>query len=55
MLFEATHQGRTVPGSRETVTMLAGLMALNSLAIDSMIPALPDIARDLHVATANDQ
>ncbi len=35
--------------------MLAGLMALNALAIDSMIPALPEIARDLDVAAANDR
>lgn len=33
--------------------MLALLMALNAFAIDAMIPALPAIARDLHVASAN--
>ncbi len=35
--------------------MLAGLMALNAFAIDSMIPALADIGRSLHVARENDQ
>jgi DHA1 family bicyclomycin/chloramphenicol resistance-like MFS transporter len=35
--------------------MLAGLMALNAFAIDSMIPALADIGRSLHVAHENDQ
>jgi DHA1 family bicyclomycin/chloramphenicol resistance-like MFS transporter len=34
--------------------MLAALMALNSLAIDAMIPALPEIGEQLHVASAND-
>ena len=29
------------PGPRETVALLAGLMALNAFAIDAMIPALP--------------
>ena len=33
--------------------MLALLMALNAFAIDAMIPALPAIGRDLHVASAN--
>jgi DHA1 family bicyclomycin/chloramphenicol resistance-like MFS transporter len=41
------------PGSREMTVMLAGLMALNALAIDSMIPALPDIGRSLKVAEEN--
>lgn len=43
------------PGARETVAMLAGLMALNSLAIDIMVPALPDIAATLHLASENDR
>jgi DHA1 family bicyclomycin/chloramphenicol resistance-like MFS transporter len=34
--------------------MLAALMALNSFAIDAMIPALPEIGHQLHVANAND-
>lgn len=44
--------GRTI-GPRQTVIMLAGLMALNAFAIDAMIPALPAIGADLHVASAN--
>jgi DHA1 family bicyclomycin/chloramphenicol resistance-like MFS transporter len=35
--------------------MLAALMALNSFAIDAMVPALPDIGRSLHVAHENDR
>jgi DHA1 family bicyclomycin/chloramphenicol resistance-like MFS transporter len=41
------------PGKREMTALLALLMALNALAIDSMIPALPDIGRALHVAEEN--
>ena len=41
------------PGRRETVVMLAGLMALNAFAIDAMIPALPAIGAQLHVAEEN--
>ena len=41
------------PGPRETVALLAGLMALNAFAIDAMIPALPAIGMDLHVDTEN--
>ena len=47
--------GRRLPGTREMVAMLAGLMALNALAIDAMIPALPDIGLDLNVANENDR
>ena len=47
--------GRRLPGTREMVAMLAGLMALNALAIDAMIPALPDIGRSLDVARENDR
>jgi len=43
------------PGPRETIALLAGLMALNAFAIDAMIPALPDIGRSLNVAHENDQ
>jgi DHA1 family bicyclomycin/chloramphenicol resistance-like MFS transporter len=41
------------PGPRETVALLAGLMALNAFAIDAMIPALPDIGADLGVGEDN--
>jgi DHA1 family bicyclomycin/chloramphenicol resistance-like MFS transporter len=42
-----------VPGRRETVALLAGLMALNAFAIDAMIPALPAIGTELHVGEEN--
>jgi DHA1 family bicyclomycin/chloramphenicol resistance-like MFS transporter len=41
-------------GPKETVAMLAALMALNSFAIDAMIPALPEIAQQLRVTNGND-
>lgn len=41
------------PGPRETIALLAGLMALNAFAIDAMIPALPAIGEDLRVADEN--
>jgi len=44
---------RRLPGTKETVAMLAGLMALNAFAIDAMIPALPQIGADLGVASEN--
>ena len=45
MFDPATHSlKRGLPGTKETVVMLAGLMALNAFAIDAMLPALPDIA-----------
>ena len=40
-------------GPKETVVLLAGLMALNAFAIDAMIPALPAIGNDLGVRTEN--
>lgn len=41
------------PGFPEFVCMIALMMALNALAIDSMLPALPDIGEALGVANAN--
>jgi DHA1 family bicyclomycin/chloramphenicol resistance-like MFS transporter len=41
------------PGSRETIALLAALMALNAIAIDAMIPALEDIASHLGVTEEN--
>ncbi|GGC46713.1 multidrug effflux MFS transporter [Chelatococcus reniformis] len=40
---------------REFVALTAALMALNALAIDSMLPALPVIGRDLGLTAANQQ
>jgi MFS transporter, DHA1 family, multidrug resistance protein len=54
MFDHATMNGaRKPPGTRETVGLLAGLMALNAFAIDAMIPALPAIGAELGVATDN--
>jgi MFS transporter, DHA1 family, multidrug resistance protein len=41
------------PGTVETIALLAALMALNAIAIDAMIPALPAIGAALGVADAN--
>jgi MFS transporter, DHA1 family, multidrug resistance protein len=43
------------PGPRETIVLLAGLMALNAFAIDAMIPALPAIGSELSVQNSNDR
>jgi DHA1 family bicyclomycin/chloramphenicol resistance-like MFS transporter len=49
------HARRPEPGFREFVVLIAGLMALNALAIDAMVPALPAIGRSLRVATENER
>ncbi|HEU0310778.1 MAG TPA: multidrug effflux MFS transporter [Sphingomicrobium sp.] len=46
-------QGARRSGPRETVVLLAGLMALNAFAIDAMIPALPAIGSELGVGAEN--
>lgn len=40
-------------GFRQFVTFIAALMATNAMAIDSMLPALPDIGEALAIDTAN--
>nr|WP_294846190.1 multidrug effflux MFS transporter [uncultured Sphingomonas sp.] len=40
-------------GPKETIVLLAGLMALNAFAIDAMIPALPAIGAELGVEQEN--
>jgi DHA1 family bicyclomycin/chloramphenicol resistance-like MFS transporter len=55
MFDSAFQDGVKRPGTREMTALLAGLMALNAFAIDSMIPALPDIGRSLNVAQENDR
>lgn len=40
---------------REMVAMMAALMALNALAIDAMLPALPAIGASLDVGASNDR
>jgi DHA1 family bicyclomycin/chloramphenicol resistance-like MFS transporter len=44
---------RKGPGFPEFVCMIALMMALNALAIDSMLPALPDIGNALGVTNEN--
>ena len=39
----------------EFVVLTAMLMALNALAIDIMLPALPQMGADFHVAQENDR
>jgi len=46
---------RSLPGNREMVVMMAMVMALNALAIDAMLPALPAIGEALGVGVANDR
>lgn len=55
MFESAFKEGVKRPSTYEMTAMLAALMALNSFAIDAMIPALPDISRSLHVAHENEQ
>ena len=40
-------------GFREFVLMIASIMALNPLAMDMMLPALPNIASAFHITIAN--
>ena len=55
-MFDSSFQdGVKRPGTLEMTVMLAALMALNSLAIDAMVPALPNIGRSLRVAHENRQ
>lgn len=42
-------------GTTEFVVMMAALMSITALSIDTMLPALPNIGRDLHVVDPNDR
>ena len=42
------------PGYREFITLMAVIISITALSIDMMLPALPDIGRDLGVAHPND-
>jgi DHA1 family bicyclomycin/chloramphenicol resistance-like MFS transporter len=42
-------------GFRQFVAMIAAIMAVNALAIDSMLPSLPAISVSLHIATENER
>lgn len=46
---------KTAPTLREFVALVALLISLGALAIDAMLPALPQIASDLGVANENDR
>jgi DHA1 family bicyclomycin/chloramphenicol resistance-like MFS transporter len=46
-------QATRIPGKREFVILVAALMAANALAIDSMLPALPEIGNALGVTSDN--
>lgn len=48
-----SHLKSQLPGPRELVFMMAMVMALNALAIDSMLPALPAIADTLAIVAGN--
>ncbi|WP_019223509.1 multidrug effflux MFS transporter [Bartonella rattaustraliani] len=42
-------------GYKEFVILIGALMAINSIAVDIMLPAMPDILNSLHVFNENDQ
>jgi DHA1 family bicyclomycin/chloramphenicol resistance-like MFS transporter len=42
-------------GFKEFVALIAAMMAVNALAIDAMLPALPAIGKALHIATDNER
>ena len=51
----STETGSFPMGTRELVAMMAALMALNALAIDSILPAFPALGAAFDVASANDR
>ncbi|MFZ1742020.1 MAG: multidrug effflux MFS transporter [Pontixanthobacter sp.] len=51
--ISSANGGKHTIGRREFVVMMAAIMSLGALAIDGMLPALDDIARDLGVADPN--
>jgi DHA1 family bicyclomycin/chloramphenicol resistance-like MFS transporter len=50
---DQTQQAALRPGFREFVVLMASLMALNAMAIDAMVPALPAIGQALNVLDDN--
>ena len=52
MVMSMSYDKRSI-GQRELVVMVALLMSLNALAIDGMLPALDDMARELGAAEGN--
>ena len=53
MATSATPHHKKTIGQRELVVLIALLMSLNALAIDGMLPALDEMARELQVADGN--
>lgn len=49
------HVAAREPGLKEFVALMASIMALNALALDQMLPALPAMGDDLQVANPNDR
>lgn len=54
-VMHAPAPSRPELGFREFVMLIAALMAMTALAIDTMLPALPAIGQSLHVANPNDR
>ena len=42
------------PGNKEFITLMAAMISITALSIDIMLPALPDIGRDLGARSPND-
>ncbi|WP_273720676.1 MULTISPECIES: multidrug effflux MFS transporter [unclassified Bartonella] len=57
LIDEQTHRDaiRKRIGYKEFVLLIGALMAINSIAVDIMLPAMPDILNSLHVLNENDQ
>lgn len=53
MLPRIVMQPRPAMGFYQFVALIAAIMAVNALAIDSMLPALPAIGTSLHIADEN--
>ena len=53
--LHAKGKRRKMPGRFEFIALMAALMALNALAIDIMLPALPDIGATFGNANDNDR
>lgn len=51
--IKVDHLAKAPPGKWELVAMMAALMALNALAIDIMLPGLPQIGASLGIADEN--
>ena len=42
------------PGYKEFITLMAVILSITALSIDMMLPALPDIGKDLGISHPND-